>query len=213
MRQRTEWYYNTHIMTDLAPETMSDAPPQAAKRGGVKESMFDFIKFAVISIAIVIPVRLFIAQPFVVSGASMVPAFESGHYLIIDEVSYRFEDPKRGEVVIFRFPPEPSKYLIKRVAGLPGETVEIKGEDIIIRNADNPDGFTWQQGARNERRKTGSQKVVLGADEYFVIGDNRDASADSRLWGPLRRKLIVGRPLLRLFPLDEIGLFPGEWAE
>lgn len=188
-----------------------ETPPQMPKGEGVKESLFDFFKFAVITVAIVIPIRLYIAQPFVVSGASMVPAFESGHYLIIDEVSYRFEDPKRGEVVIFRFPPQPSKFLIKRVAALPRETIEIKGEDIIIRNADSPDGFLWQQGAVNSNRKTGGQKVALGDDEFFVIGDNRDESADSRLWGPLSRKFIVGRPLIRLFPLDEVGVFPGEW--
>ena len=212
LRQRTEWYYNALIMSDTVPETMNDAQPRALKHESMKESVFDFLKFAVIAILVVIPVRLFIAQPFVVSGVSMVPAFESGHYLIIDEVSYRFEEPKRGDVVIFRFPPQPSKFLIKRVAALPGETIEIKGENITIRNKEHPNGFLWRQGTVNERRRTGDQKVVLGENEYFVLGDNRDESADSRLWGPLPRKFIVGRPLVRLFPLDEIGVFPGEWS-
>jgi signal peptidase I len=199
-------------MNDTVPEATNAAPTQAQKHGGVKESVFDFLKFAVIAVLVVIPIRLFIAQPFVVSGASMVPAFESGHYLIIDEVSYRFDDPKRGDVVIFRFPAQPSKFLIKRVAALPGETIEIKGENITIRNNERPDGFLWHQGEVSERRKTGDQKVTLGEGEYFVLGDNRDASADSRLWGPLNRKFIVGRPLVRLFPLDEIGMFPGRWT-
>lgn len=213
LRQRTEWYYNALIVTDhLTPETTNAAPPRAPKPAGMKESVFDFLKFAVIAILVVIPVRLFIAQPFVVSGASMVPAFESGHYLIIDEVSYRFEDPERGDVVIFRFPPQPSKFLIKRVAALPGETIKIKGEGITIRNKEHPDGFLWQQGTVNEHRKTADQTVTLGEGEYFVLGDNRDESADSRLWGPLNRKFIVGRPLVRLFPFDEIGVFPGEWT-
>ena len=213
LRQRAKWYYNTLIMSDTVPETTSTQPVQSQTHGGVKESVFDFLKFAAIAVLVVIPIRLFIAQPFVVSGASMVPAFESGHYLIIDEVSYRFEDPRRGDVVIFRFPPQPSKFLIKRVAALPGETIEIKGEDITIRNKERPDGFLWHQGMVNERRKTGNQRVTLGENEYFVLGDNRDESADSRLWGPLNRKFIVGRPLVRLLPLDEIGVFPGKWAE
>lgn len=199
-------------MTDLTPETTNDAPPRAQRPEGMKESFFDFIKFAVVAVLIVIPVRLFIAQPFVVSGASMVPSFESGHYLIIDELSYRFEDPKRGDVVVFRFPSEPSKFLIKRVAGLPNETIEIRGTDIFITNAERPKGFRWEQGEISAHRTAGAQKVPLGEDEYFVLGDNRDESADSRLWGALKRKLIVGRPLIRLFPLDEIGVFPGEWG-
>ena len=184
---------------------------QEKKKAPVKESVLEFIKFAVIAVVIVIPIRLFIAQPFIVSGASMVPAFQSGHYLVIDEISYRFEEPKRGEVIVFRFPSSPSKFLIKRVVGLPGETVEIKGNDILIKNENNPEGFLWKQGDFNRDRSRRDFKVSLSSDEYFVLGDNRGESADSRMWGALKRELIVGRPLVRLFPLSEIGVFPGEW--
>lgn len=183
------------------------------KKASAKESIFEFIKFAIIAVVIVIPIRLFIAQPFIVSGASMVPSFQSGHYLIIDEISYRFEEPKRGEVIVFRFPPSPSKFLIKRVVGLPGETVEMTGNDILIKNKAHPEGFLWQQGAINSDKNRGDVKITLNSDEYFVLGDNRGESADSRLWGSLKRELIVGRPLIRLFPLSEIGVFPGEWKE
>ena len=114
------------------------------------ESFFDFFRFVLLSVIIVVPVRLFIAQPFVVSGASMEPTFETGNYLIIDEISYRFKEPVRGEVIVFRFPYEPDKYLIKRVIGLPRETVELIGRDIIIKNEEHPEGFTLPQGTRKE---------------------------------------------------------------
>ena len=188
--------------------TMSEAEIS----GGEKESWWDFIRFAFLAALIVLPVRFFIAQPFVVSGASMVPTFDSGDYLIIDEVSYRFEPPERGDVVVFRFPLEPKKFLIKRVAGLPGETVEIKGDMITVTNSLHPGGFVWAQGVFASSGRRAEQKVTLADDEYFVLGDNRDQSADSRLWGPLKRELIIGRPLVQLFPLGDIGLFPGEWA-
>lgn len=187
---------------------MEETPPRAEK----KESWLDLLRFAAIAAAIVIPIRLYIAQPFVVSGASMVPTFESGHYLVIDEVSYRFEEPRRGEVIVFRFPFEGKKYLIKRIAGLPGETVLIRNDSVIIKNEENPDGFSWKQGPITSSGRAANQLVTLEDDEYFVLGDNRDESADSRLWGPLKRELITGRPLLRLFPFSEIEFFPGEWT-
>lgn len=188
----------------------TSTPPQEPKENA-KESILDFLKFAILAVLVVIPVRLFIAQPFIVSGASMVPTFESGHYLIIDEISYRFEEPKRGEVVVFRFPQETSKFLIKRVAGLPGETIEMRGNDVVIRNEEHPEGFVWQQGEINSSRDRGDVTLTLESDAYFVLGDNRGESADSRLWGPLKREFIVGRPLIRLFPLSEVEVFPGSW--
>ncbi len=204
-------YYNSPIM-ELQEETeRKDSAPPEEKKTGTKESILDFIKFAILAVIIVIPIRLFIAQPFIVSGASMVPAFENGHYLIIDELSYRFEDPNRGEVIVFRFPPFPSKFLIKRVAGLPGETIEIRGNDVLIKNKAHLEGFLWQQGDVNSSKDLRDITVTLGNEEYFVLGDNRGESADSRLWGALSRKFIVGRPLIRLFPLSEIGVFPGKW--
>jgi signal peptidase I len=176
-----------------------------------KESWGDFIRFAFLAALIVLPIRFFIAQPFVVSGASMVPTFGSGDYLIIDELSYRFEPPRRGDVVVFRFPLEPKKFLIKRVAGLPGETIEIKGDSVTIRNRLHPEGFVWKQGELASSGRRAEQTVTLRDSEYFVLGDNRDQSADSRLWGPLSQEFIVGRPLIRLFPIGDIGLFPGAW--
>ncbi len=185
----------------------TEAEPPAEK----KETWLDFLRFAALATVIVLPIRLFIAQPFIVSGASMVPNFENGNYLIIDELSYRFEEPKRGEVVVFRFPFERTRFLIKRIAGLPKETLIIKDDTITIKNAAHPEGFAWEQGTIRSSRRGAEQTVALGENEYFVLGDNRDESADSRLWGVLSRELITGRPLIRLFPLSQIGLFPGVW--
>lgn len=197
--------------SNIEDETLVREPHETPEQEHRGESLFDFIKFAVLALLIVVPIRLFIAQPFVVSGASMVPNFDNGNYLIIDELSYRFEAPKRGEVVVFRFPLEPSKFLIKRIVGLPGETIEIRDDTIRIKNDEHPKGFVWDQGEILSSGRAAKQSVTLGADEYFVLGDNRDESADSRLWGPLQREFIVGRPLLRLFPLSEVDVFPGRW--
>lgn|SRR3989344_843434 len=141
-----------------------------------KEKKGEFLSFIIITLLVVLPIRLFIAQPFIVNGASMVPTFENGDYLIVDELTYHFREPERGEVVIFKYPKDPSKFFIKRVIGLPGDTV---------------DGTLMKEG------------------EYFVEGDNRDASSDSRVWGPVTRDLIIGRPYFRLLPVSEFEFLPG----
>jgi signal peptidase I len=139
----------------------------------VKSEVWEFFKFSVIAVAIVIPIRFWIAQPFIVHGNSMTPNFHNGDYLIIDEITYRFREPKRGEVVVFRYPKNTSQFFIKRIEGLPGETIN---------------------GA------------TLAENEYYVLGDNLLASSDSRFWGPLKSNLIVGRAVLRLWPIADLGL-------
>jgi len=143
-------------------------------------AVFDFIRFIFIVAIIVIPVRFWVAQPFLVSGASMEPTYHNGDYLIVDEISYLASEPKKDDVIIFRYPKDPKVFFIKRIIGLPNEDVSVNGKE-----------------------------VRLGDDEYFVMGDNRDFSSDSRDWGPVPKKMIVGRSLVRLWPLSKIGLFPG----
>lgn len=174
----------------------------------------DLIKFSLVALLIVVPIRLYIAQPFIVSGDSMVPTFENGEYLIVDEISYRFEEPARGDVIIFRYPKDPSKYFIKRIIGLPGDTVSLNNGTVTIANAQNPDGFVetgpyLAEGNQTYERYT----VALAEDEYFVMGDNRPASSDSRSWGPLPRENIVGRALLRLLPLAHASVLPGSFSQ
>lgn len=137
-----------------------------------KNEVWEFIKFAVLSLLIVVPIRLWVAQPFIVQGSSMVPNFQNGDYLIIDEITYQFRKPERGEVIVFRYPKNPSQFFIKRVVGLPGEQV------------------------------TG---LTLAEDEYYVLGDNSPSSSDSRMWGPVKFKLIIGRAIVRLWPFPSLG--------
>lgn len=173
-----------------------------------KQSFWELVRFALIAVAIVLPVRMFIAQPFIVSGSSMVPTFENGQYLIVDEITYRFEDPKRGDVIVFRYPNDTKKFFIKRIIGLPGETVDVKKEETIITNKENPNGFNLDQSYVMNHSSDNSH-IVLKNDEYFVMGDNRSGSSDSRAWGPVPKKLLIGRAFLRLLPVNEISLLPG----
>lgn len=178
-----------------------------------KENFFkEVLKFSLIAILIVAPIRIFIAQPFVVSGASMQPNFDSKEYLIVDQLSLRFDELQRGEVVIFKYPKDPSIFFIKRVIGLPNETVVMDSGKLTIKNDSFPDGFSVEEPYIKE--DTGDTFVsVLKSDEYFVLGDNRKHSSDSRIWGPLKEKFIVGKAFARLFPVNEFDIHPGDYSE
>jgi len=168
--------------------------------------------YAVFALGLALIVRFFIATPFIVSGASMENTFQNYDYLIVDRLSYDIAAPRRGDVVVFGLPQEPSRDLIKRVIGLPGETVDLHDGKITIINGAHPEGFTLEEPYLSPENLGGAtgMNVTLAPDQYFVMGDNRKVSADSRLWGPLPRKDIVGRVLVRLFPFSSIGILPGE---
>ncbi len=188
-----------------------------------KETLY----IVVISLIIVLPIRAFIAQPYVVSGASMDNTYQDGNYLIIDEISYRFQLPKRGEVIVLKAPASALElqkvpitqtvYYIKRIIGLPGETVEINGDEVKIYNKENPDGKVLNEPYVNIDKNVPSQfseikeKITLKDNEYFVMGDNRHNSSDSRLWGVLPKANIIGKSYIRLFPFNEIGTNPGDY--
>ncbi len=177
------------------------------KEGTISE----ILRFAIFALIIVLPIRIFVAQPFIVSGASMETTFSTGQYLIVDQLTYHFEDPKRGEVVVFRYPKDPSKFFIKRVIGIPGDTIDIAGSEVKISNTEHPDGVVLNEDAYVHSMRPGTTLTeILGDGEYFVMGDNRDASSDSRSWGVLQRERIVGRAFLRLFPVTVVDLFPGK---
>lgn len=175
-----------------------------------KENIWDLVRFVVIAMIIVLPIRILIAQPFIVSGSSMFPTFEDKQYLIVDQISYRFEEPARGEVIIFRYPLDPSKFFIKRVIGLPNETVKINNGKITIHDSEGNDINLDEPYLQLDRISSDDANVELGDDEYFVMGDNRIASSDSRTWGVLPRENVIGKALIRLLPVDTLEIHPGE---
>jgi len=181
---------------------------------------WDSIRFFIVVAAIMfLVVRPFILQPFIVDGRSMAPTLNTSDYLLIDKVSYRFSEPKRGDVVVFLFPNpnnDPrydNRYFIKRVIGLPGEEVKVEGDKTTIIGSDNREGFRLGEPYVKQHAENISVDRVLGPSEYFVMGDNRAESYDSRFWGGLDGKFVEGRSLLRLFPISKISIFPGEYAE
>lgn len=197
---------------NIEQKPKTTVPVQQPKWKKHAESAWDLIKFAAIALAIVIPIRMFVAQPFVVSGDSMFPTFHDGQYLIVDELSYIINGPHRGDVVIFKYPNDPSRYFIKRIIGLPNEKIQIKDGVVTIINKENPNGFVLNEPYIDEKFVT-TYDYTTGNDEYFVMGDNRNRSSDSRSWGLLPRKLMTGRAYLRLLPVSDAGYLPGAYKE
>lgn len=179
---------------------------------------WDLLKFAVISLAVVIPIRMWIAQPFVVSGESMYPTFDNGQYLIVDEISYILGNIHRGDVVIFRYPGDTKRFFIKRLIGLPNEKIIVTDKDVTIINKDNPNGFKLTEPYINEKIFTQTGEYTTGDGEYFVMGDNRNKSSDSRTWGEstptkLTNKLMIGKAFLRLLPFNKVSYLPGNYNQ
>ena len=172
--------------------------------GAVVLFLAEVLQIILIAAIIIIPVRLYVVKPFVVKGASMEPNLIDHEYLIIDEISQHFGDFSRGHIVVFEPPSNDAQVYIKRIIGLPGETVEIMEGTITIYNEAAPNGFTLEE-PYIEDYTHGRESVTLGLDEYYVLGDNRDASLDSRKFGPIQRSSIIGRAWLRGFPLGRIG--------
>ncbi len=173
-----------------------------------ESSWRELLRFAIIALIIVVPIRIFVVEPFVVSGSSMVPTFQNGDYLIVDKISYRLSEPKRFDVTIFRYPLDPQKFFIKRIVGLPNETVDIKGNVVTITNAEHSNGFQLDQPYVKNAANNDTH-FELKNDEYFMMGDNRSASSDSRYWGAVPRKNLQGKALLRLLPINHINIKPG----
>jgi signal peptidase I len=170
------------------------------------------ILYTVIALGLALFIRFYVAAPYVVSGQSMEPNFDDWNYLIVDKVAYDVGTPQRGDIIVFNLPQDTNRALIKRIIGLPGETVVLSGGAITIINSQHPQGFTITEPYLDPKNLGGvnEMRMTLGADQYFVLGDNRHVSSDSRIWGALPRKDIVGRVLLRLYPFNEIGLLPAQ---
>jgi signal peptidase I len=201
-------------ITDLREKVPGENPSTGSHPEEEKEEaswwsvVWETIKYAIIAAIIIIPIRTFVAQPFIVSGNSMFPTYHNGEYLIVNELIKYVGDYERGDVVILRYPNDPSKYFIKRVIGLPGETVTIRDGVVSITSPVRTTPLVLDE-PYVKNKKIDSSSRTLDDDEYFVMGDNRAQSSDSRVWGPVPRRLMNGEALLRLFPPSAIALHPG----
>jgi len=171
-------------------------------------SVLEVLEVLAVAVGAVFLIRNFLVQPFLVSGESMAPNFGNGDYLLIDEITYRFRPPERGEVVVFKYPKDPSTYFIKRIIGLPNERVEIKNNRVVVYGDKDQRGQVIEEGYLPKSMATaGSEEFTLKPDEYLMLGDNRSFSFDSRSWGPLKKEDMVGLVRLRLWPLNELRAF------
>lgn len=203
-------------MPDAMPPAGAPTPTPASEPASDKKPLLgraldfagELLHVVIISLAIIVPVRYFLIQPFYVKGASMEPNFYDHEYLIIDEIGYRLNQPQRGEIVVFRYPNDPRQYFIKRIVGLPGERIKVSGGQVWVYNAEHPDGKVLDEHSYLGAIYTGGERdVQLADDEYFLMGDNRGASLDSRSFGPVSRSFIVGRVWFRGWPPEKIKVF------
>ncbi len=169
--------------------------------------IWEVAKIIIIALVIVVPIRYFLFQPFLVKGASMEPNFQNGNYLIVDEITYKFRQPERGEVIVFRYPQDLSQRYIKRIIGLPGETVEIKDGKVEISKNFETKVLDESIYLPSNLTTPGNIKITLDDNDYFVLGDNRPASSDSRSWGTLPKQDIIGRVFLRALPFASLTIF------
>ncbi len=168
-------------------------------------SFLEILQTVAIAAAAVFLVRTFIAQPFLVSGSSMEPNFYNKDYLLVDELSYRLREPVRGEVVVFKYPGDHKSFYIKRIIGLPGERVVVdKGQVGIYKDGKK---VVLKEEYLHQAMNSGYSEITLGKDQYFVLGDNRNFSFDSRSWGPLRRPEIIGLVRVRVWPINHAMAF------
>lgn len=171
--------------------------------------MKDLFILALLIVVVVIPIRVFVISPFIVDGESMYPTFGNLDYLVVNELIYNFHAPERGDVIVFRYPNNPSTFYIKRIIGLPGDTLSIDRGIVNITTA-NKETFALDEPYIVNEDATYTKVATLDTDEYFVMGDNRPNSSDSRVWGTLPAKDIIGRADLRLLPVSRTGFFPGK---
>jgi signal peptidase I len=185
------------------------ASVQPERKGNM---VFEILKYTFISLIFVVPFRIYVAQPFIVSGLSMTNTLKPSEYLVVDQLTYRRTEPVRGDVVIFKYPLDPSIFFVKRLIGLPGETVRIDRGVVTIQGASTTEQVRIDEPYVSSEALPGPPiEIKLAADEYYVLGDNRKESSDSRAWGPLQKKFLVGRAYARIFPITRAAILPGEY--
>ncbi len=175
-------------------------------------SVWEVLEVVLVSAVVVLLIRQFIAQPFLVQGASMEPNFYDGNYLVVDELTYRFSEPQRGDVIVHRYPKDPKTFFIKRIIGIPGDKVIVRKNEVKVFNK-GVEIFLNEKYLPKDTFMIGGVEAQLGPDQYFVMGDNRMNSLDSRSWGPLDRKYIIGLVRFRALPVGELGIIPRPGVE
>lgn len=179
--------------------------PRHYTGSGKDNAFYETLRTVVLVLLTAFIIRVFIMQPFLVQGASMEPTLANSEYLIVEKVAYKFRQPERGEIIVFRAPVNWTENYIKRVIALPGETIRIEDNKIYINSKVLEESYIDADGVSFDNPDY-SLELTLGEDEYFVIGDNRNHSSDSRSWGPLPRQNIIGRAFMAIFPLDFFGI-------
>jgi signal peptidase I len=173
-----------------------------------KEIVLELLKLVVLAVSTIVIIRHFLFKPFYVKGASMEPNFFDHEYLVIDELSYRLREPARGDVVVFRYPNDPKEFFLKRIIGLPGERIKIAEGTITIYNSAHPEGKELHESyLPTDLFTIGEETAVIGENEYYVMGDNRSNSFDSRRFGAVNKSAIVGRAWFRGWPFSRIEKF------
>lgn len=171
------------------------------RQEGKKSSLLELIESVAVAILLAVVIRLFILAPFYIPSGSMEPTLRIGDRIIVSKISYLFKEPQRGDVVVFRYPLDPSRDFVKRLVGLPGETVSLRNGRLYINGQLVPEDYLPRD---MKFADFGPVRVPTGY--YFVLGDNRNNSDDSRVWGPLPRQNIIGKAVLVYWPPQRVRI-------
>jgi len=205
-------------MNDIFDKTESLDQKEISKKMTLREEIIDFLKFLIILLFVYFMIKNYIAQPFLVKGQSMENNFHDGDYVVVDVLSYRMRAPKRFEVVVFNTEfiddyPHKQGYYIKRIIGVPGDRVTVNDKKVTTFNDENPNGLILDETYLDNGTVTRTPDpvdITLQDKQYFVMGDNRDNSSDSRYWGYLPEDNILGKPFVRLYPFQDVTLYTKE---
>lgn len=174
----------------------------------LKSHIIDFIQTLVVFGAIFALIYLLVAQPHKVSGRSMVPTFQDGDYIFTDKLTYRFREPMHGEVVVLKNPRDESEDFIKRIIALPGDSIKVENSRIFVNGQPANESYLPSDTPTRAGSFLNEGALInVANNQYFVIGDNRDHSSDSREWGPITKEEIIGKVFFRYWPIQTFGIF------
>jgi len=187
-----------------ATGAVSPPSPSMPKKRSVVGALMHWLRDLLFSVVLAVIVILFLYQPVKVEGTSMMPTLDDQERIFINKFVYRFHFEKidRGDTVVFWFPGDPSKSYIKRVIGMPGDRVEVRDGSVLVNGQALEEDYVPQE----YRDQSEMRLTTIGPDEYFVLGDHRSSSNDSRTWGMVPRRYIYGKAVFIYWPLEKMGL-------